>query len=100
MISQETISKILVFANQTQQQVLGLDRRATELAGFVASEEDDPPGSLCVSFEHKFLILSMPGIAADLILNEPPKSNKRQTRTEVRYIFLKTPASNSHTSSH
>src|SRR5262245_21337979 len=58
MISQKTVRKVFVFANQTEQQVLGLDRRATELASFVAGEEDNPPCSLSVSFEHKFLILS------------------------------------------
>ena len=42
MISQETIGQILVFADQSEEQMLGFDGRATELAGFVASEEDDP----------------------------------------------------------
>src|SRR5438105_13516114 len=64
MISQETISQILIFADQSQQQVLGLDCGTTELAGFVTSEENDPAGSFSVSFEHKFLILSVPDYAA------------------------------------
>src|SRR6516164_1002716 len=59
MISQETIGQILIFPDQAQQQVLGFNRRATELARFVASEEYDPPCSLSVSFEHNLLILSV-----------------------------------------
>ena len=45
MNSEKTIGQILIFADQTQQQVLGFDRRAAELAGFVASEEYNPPCS-------------------------------------------------------
>lgn len=37
---------------QSQQQVLGVDRRAGEGRGVVTSEEDDPAGSICVSLEH------------------------------------------------
>src|SRR5205807_5371442 len=58
VISQEAIGQVLILADQTQQQVLGLDRGAAKLAGFVASEEYDPPGSFSVSFEHSLMILS------------------------------------------
>ena len=50
--AQETIGQRLVFAQQAQQQVLGLDVRRTELAGLVAGEEDDAPGFFRIPFEH------------------------------------------------
>ena len=52
MISQKIVGKVFIFANHTQQQVRGLDRHATELAGFVAGEEDAATRSFCVAFEH------------------------------------------------
>ena len=61
MISQETIGQVLVFADQSEEQMLGFDCRAAKLTGFVASEEDDPAGSLSVSFEH-ILILTNAGL--------------------------------------
>ena len=42
----------LAFANQAEQQVLGLDRNAAELAGFVAGEEENSSGPFGVPFEH------------------------------------------------
>src|SRR5262245_34597153 len=96
MIPQEPISQVLVFANQSQQQVLGFDRRATKLASLVASEENDPSGSLCISFKHKFLILSNAGNTAVTILIDAHKSNN----IEIYAVFRKTPPSNSQTSSH
>ena len=42
----------LPFADQPEQQVLGLDGIAAELAGLVAGEEENPPGSFRVPFEH------------------------------------------------
>ena len=42
----------LAFAHQPQQQVLGLNGDAAELAGLVAGEEDNPPGPFGVAFEH------------------------------------------------
>ena len=51
--AQEAVRQRLVFAQQAQQQVLGLDVRAAELAGFVAREEDDPPRLLRISFKHR-----------------------------------------------
>src|SRR5215510_5610725 len=58
MISKETISQILIFADQSEKHMLGFDRRAPELAGFIAGEEYDPSCSLGISFEHSLLILS------------------------------------------
>ncbi len=42
----------LAFADQPQQQVLGLDRDAAELAGFVTGEEENSPRPFGVAFEH------------------------------------------------
>ena len=42
----------LAFANQAEQQVLGLNRDAAELAGLVAGEEENPPRPFGVPFEH------------------------------------------------
>ena len=42
----------LAFANQAEQEVLGLDRDAAELAGLVTGEEEDSPGPFRVPFEH------------------------------------------------
>src|SRR5205809_3227640 len=58
MISKETICQILIFADQSEKQMLGFDRRAPELASFIAGEEYDPSCSLGISFEHNLLILS------------------------------------------
>ena len=52
MLAQETIGQRLVFAQQTQQQVLRLDVGRTELAGFIACEEDHAPGFFGVPFKH------------------------------------------------
>ena len=49
----EPIGERLVFAQQAQQQVLRLDVRRTELAGFIAREEDHAPGLFRVPFKHK-----------------------------------------------
>ncbi len=40
------------FADQSEEEVLGLNRDATELAGLIAREEENPPRSFCVAFEH------------------------------------------------
>ena len=58
MISQESISQVLIFADQSQKQMLGFDGRASELASFIAGEEYNPSCSLSVSFEHSLLIIS------------------------------------------
>ncbi len=43
----------LAFPNEPQQQVLGLDRDAPQLAGLVAAEEQYPSRAFCVPFEHR-----------------------------------------------
>src|SRR5947208_3798448 len=58
MSSKETISQILICADQSEKQMLCFDRRAPELASFIAGEEYDPSCSLGISFEHNLLILS------------------------------------------
>ena len=52
MRAQEAVGQGLVFAQQSQQQMLGLYVRRAELAGLVAREEDDAPGFLRITFEH------------------------------------------------
>ncbi len=49
---QEAVCQSLVLAQQAEQQVLGLDVGAAELAGLVSREEDDPSGLFRVSFKH------------------------------------------------
>ena len=50
------------FANQAEQEVLGLDRDAAELAGFVAGEEKDSPGPFRVPFEHPGTYVKADGV--------------------------------------
>src|SRR5437868_4636838 len=42
----------LALANQAEEQVLGLDRNATQLASFVAGEEENSSGPFGIPFEH------------------------------------------------
>src|SRR3954470_1048880 len=42
----------LAFTNQAQQEVLGFNRDAAELAGLVTGEEENSPGPFGVPFEH------------------------------------------------
>src|SRR5215831_12114049 len=53
MIPKETIGQVPVFAQQTQKQVLSLDRHAAYIAGLIASKEDHAPRSFGVSFKHR-----------------------------------------------
>src|ERR1019366_3167243 len=46
-------SETFFFAQQAQQQMLGLNIRRAELAGLVPRKEDDAPGFLRVAFKHK-----------------------------------------------
>ena len=50
--AQKPVGQRLVLAQQAQQQVLGLDVRAAELARFVAGKEYYAPGFFRVPFEH------------------------------------------------
>src|SRR5579862_2704187 len=49
---QETIGQGLVFTQESEKQMLRLDIRRPELAGFVACEKDDAPGFLRIAFKH------------------------------------------------
>ena len=49
---EDAAGQALALADQAQQQVLGLDRDAPELAGLVAGEEEHPPRPFGVPFEH------------------------------------------------
>ena len=51
--TQEAVGQRLVFPQQAQQQVFGLDVRAAELAGLVAREEDHPPRLFRVTLKHR-----------------------------------------------
>src|SRR5438105_5748664 len=55
MGAQESVGQGLVFAKQSQQEMLRLNIRRPELAGFVAREKDDAPGFLRITFKHKTL---------------------------------------------
>src|SRR5207244_6300905 len=50
---EKAVGQRLVFPQKTQQQVLGLDIRASELAGLIARKEYDPSGFLRVAFKHR-----------------------------------------------
>ena len=49
---QEAVRQRLVLAQQPQQQMLGFDVRAAELAGFISREKDYPPRLFRVSLKH------------------------------------------------
>src|ERR1700733_11343483 len=53
--TQKSISQGFIFAQEPQQQVLGLYIRRPELACFVARKEDHAPGFLRVTFKHNAL---------------------------------------------
>src|ERR1700677_523658 len=53
--TQEAIGQGFIFAQEPQQQVLGLDVRRPELACFVARKKDYAPGFLRVAFKHNAL---------------------------------------------
>src|SRR6202041_169839 len=50
--AQESIGQGFIFAQEPQQQVLGLYIRRPELACFVAREENHAPGFLRITFKH------------------------------------------------
>src|ERR1039457_2893014 len=60
MGAQETIGQGFIFAQESKKQVLGLDVRRPELAGFVACEKDDAPGFLRIAFKHNAFPLTFP----------------------------------------
>ena len=71
---------LLVLAEQAKQQVLGLDGRASKLAGFVAGEENDAAGSFGIAFKHGSCLLRL----RLLLLRDwmPPRMDT--TRPDVR----------------
>src|SRR5579872_792298 len=56
--AQKTIGQRLVFPQQAQQQVLGLDVGASKLAGFVARKENHAARLLGITFKHNSRYLS------------------------------------------
>ena len=50
--AQEPVRQRLVFAQQAQKQMLGLDKWAAELARLVPREEDDSSGFFRITFKH------------------------------------------------
>jgi hypothetical protein len=78
MGAQETVGQGLIFAQQSEQQVLGLNIRRPELAGLVARKKDDAPGFLRIAFKH---ITLPPEIPAESLPH-------RQTLTLLHYAFI------------
>src|SRR5580698_8021452 len=58
--SQEPVRQGFVFAQEPQKQVLSLDVRRPELAGFVARKENYAPGFLRITFKHIALPPDLP----------------------------------------
>jgi len=52
MRAQKAIGQGLVLAQQSEQQVFGLNVRRSKLAGLVARKENDAPRFLRITFEH------------------------------------------------
>src|ERR1700730_10577588 len=52
MGTEKFVGERLVFAQQSQQQVLSLDVRRAELAGLIPGEENNAPCLFCIAFEH------------------------------------------------
>src|SRR5690349_17340078 len=52
-ITKEPVGQVLVFTDESQQQMFGFNRGATELTGLVPSEENNPTSSFRISFKHK-----------------------------------------------
>ena len=53
--TQKAIGQGFVFAQKSQQQMLRLNIRRPELAGFVARKKDDAPRFFRITFKHKAL---------------------------------------------
>src|SRR5271169_837913 len=78
MRAQEPIRQGLVFAQQSEQQVFGLNIRRAELTGLISRKEDDAPGFLCIAFEH------IP-IPPELLRNALPSA---KPRPYLNYAFI------------
>src|SRR5713101_866062 len=55
MRTQESVGQGFVFAQKSQQQVLSLNIRRPELAGFIARKKDHAPCFFRITFKHKAL---------------------------------------------
>src|SRR4051794_28330327 len=51
---QEAVCKRLVLSQESEQQVLGLNVRTSELTRFVSCKEDNPSSFLRISFKHRY----------------------------------------------
>src|SRR5579862_5195706 len=72
MRAQKSIGQGLVFAQKSQQQVLGLNIWRPKLAGFIAREKDNAPCFLRITFEH---IAPSPRAPLRLRLSRHPQKN-------------------------
>jgi hypothetical protein len=52
MVANKSVAECFIFSQDAEQQVFCFDERRPELAGLIASKEDDPARFLCVSLEH------------------------------------------------
>src|SRR6266851_3468014 len=52
-LQKNAANEFLVFAQNAEEKVFGLDQRRADLAGLVAGEEDYPPSFFCVPLKHK-----------------------------------------------
>jgi hypothetical protein len=59
---EDAAREALAFTNQSQKEVLGLDRDATELTRFVTGEEEYSSGPFGVPFEHPAYLLKTDGV--------------------------------------
>ena len=50
--AKKAVGECLVFAQEPEQEMLGLDIGGAELAGLIPGEEDDAPRLFCIAFEH------------------------------------------------
>ena len=48
---QEAVCKCFVFSEDSEEKMLGFNRRRTEFAGFIACEKDDPAGFFGIALE-------------------------------------------------
>jgi hypothetical protein len=71
---QEAIGQGFVFAQEPEKQVLSLNIGRPELAGFVASEEDDAPGFLRIAFKHNAFPLTF--LIVEALLGRPLKRDR------------------------
>jgi hypothetical protein len=86
MLPEESIGERLVFTQQAEQQVLGLDVRGAELARLVAREKNYASGLFCVPFKHLILQSSSAPVYANCgsfscQLTPDPHPMMRITRT-------------------